>query len=192
VGPGPIGPDHPPDERATVGGMFARYFVELPIPASEAVRALARDPNVWLPGLAERANRRGESLLADVGFGSRGRIHKTVEVEVGEPVVANGATAIPIRWSASGPGGILPALDADLEVAPLGAEGSQLAISARYVPPFGGLGRLIDRAMLARVAESTIKCFLDRVAEAVLAEIHRSDGDEGERATPTSPLRSSS
>ena len=37
-------------------------------------------------------------------------------------------------------------------------------MSARYVPPLGAVGRAIDRALLFRVAEATIKDFLDRVA----------------------------
>ena len=41
-------------------------------------------------------------------------------------------------------------------------------MSARYVPPFGTVGRAIDRAALSRVAEATLKDFLDRVAEAIL------------------------
>ena len=38
-------------------------------------------------------------------------------------------------------------------------------MSARYVPPFGVVGRAIDRAVLSRVAEATLKDFLDRVAD---------------------------
>ena len=41
-------------------------------------------------------------------------------------------------------------------------------MSARYVPPFGTVGRVIDRAALSRVAEATLKDFLDRVAEAIM------------------------
>ena len=45
---------------------------------------------------------------------------------------------------------------------------TQLSISARYVPPLGALGSAIDRALLHRVAEATMKDFLDRVATALL------------------------
>jgi hypothetical protein len=41
-------------------------------------------------------------------------------------------------------------------------------MSARYVPPFGSVGRVIDRAALSRVAEATLKDFLDRVADTIL------------------------
>jgi len=147
--------------------MFARYFVELPIPPEGVVWALSQEPAIWLPLLAEHANRRGDALLAEVGFGDDLRIARSVEIEFGEKVLVGPRTAFPFRWSASGPGGLFPALDADLEVAPLGAKSTHLAISARYVPPLGKLGRLIDRAVLSRVAEATVKDFLDRVARAV-------------------------
>ena len=41
-------------------------------------------------------------------------------------------------------------------------------MSARYVPPFGAVGRAIDRAVLSRVAEATLKDFLDRVADTIM------------------------
>ena len=47
---------------------------------------------------------------------------------------------------ADGRPGLFPALEADLEVAPLAPDRTQLAMSARYVPPLGPLGKAIDRA----------------------------------------------
>ena len=45
---------------------------------------------------------------------------------------------------------------------------TQVAISARYTPPLGALGRAIDRAVLHRVAEATLKDFMDRLRAALL------------------------
>ncbi len=45
---------------------------------------------------------------------------------------------------------------------------TQLSVSARYVPPLGSLGSTIDRALLHRIAEATMKDFLDRIATAML------------------------
>jgi len=149
-------------------GMFARYYVELPIPPARVEDALSGDPATWMTNLAEHANRRGDALLAEVGFGEDLRIARTVEIRFAGSVRVGNKTILPFRWSASGPGGVFPALDADLEVAPLGTESTQLAVSARYVPPLGKLGKLIDRAVLSRVAEATVKDFLDRVAAAVV------------------------
>jgi len=53
------------------------------------------------------------------------------------------------------------------ELGPLGEDRSQLAISARYRPPLGVVGRAVDRVLLHRVAEATLKDFLDRVGEAI-------------------------
>jgi hypothetical protein len=153
--------------------MFARYYVELPLPPEVVERALARDPRVWLPGLAEQANHRGDVLLAEMGFGERIRIRRTVLLELGRPVRSGSKVVSPLRWAASGPAGLFPSLDADLEVAPVGDGRTQLAMSARYVPPFGGVGRVIDRALLSRVAEATLKDFLDRVADKIMISAER-------------------
>src|SRR5215467_363613 len=101
--------------------MFARYFVELPIAQDRVETALAQDPATWMTHLAEHANRRGDALLAEVGFGETLRIARTVEIQFASEVRAGNKAIFPFRWSASGPGGMFPALDADLEVAPLGA-----------------------------------------------------------------------
>jgi len=150
--------------------MFARYFVELPIRADDVERALSRDPRAWLPGPAEQANFKGDRLLAEVGFGEAIHLRRKVTVEIGKPIHASSKSFFPLRWTASGPAGLFPALDADIEVASLGSDRAQLAISARYVPPLGAIGRTIDRALLSRVAEATVKDFLDRVAEAIVGE----------------------
>ena len=151
--------------------MFARYFVELPIEPTRVEDALTQAPETWVPGLAEQANHRGDSLLAEVGFGDDVRVARRVAIEFGQPVRAASKLVLPLRWTAAGASGLFPALEADLEVAPLGPQRSQLAMSARYEPPFGPIGRAIDRTVLFRVAEATLKDFLDRVAAALIADV---------------------
>jgi hypothetical protein len=148
--------------------MFARYFVELPIDPQRIERALTRAPEDWLRGLASEANYRGDMLLADVGFGGRVRVARQVAVELGAPVHTAGKTVLPLRWVPTGAAGLFPALEADLEVAPLASNRTQLAMSARYVPPLGPIGHAIDRAVLYRIAEATLKDFLDRVGDALM------------------------
>lgn len=140
------------------------------MPSDDVERALSRDPREWLPGLAEQANFRGDRLLAEVGLGEAIRLRRNVIVEIGRPIHASSKSFFPLRWTASGHAGLFPALDADIEVAPLGSDRAQLAMSARYVPPLGAVGRTIDRALLSRVAEATLKDFLDRVADAIVSE----------------------
>jgi hypothetical protein len=149
--------------------MFARYFVELPIDFHEADERLTHSHQEWLPGIAGAANERGERLLAEVGFGDDRRVVKEVEIVFRTPMRMPTKTILPMHWAAAGSRSLFPELDADLEVAPLGSHQTQLSMSAQYAPPLGTIGRALDRAVLHRVAEATLKDFLDRVAQAMLA-----------------------
>ena len=100
--------------------MFARYFVELPMDAERVEAALMRSPETWVPGLARDANHHGDALLAEVGFGDDVRVARKVAIEFGDPVRMPSKTVMPLHWAAAGATGLFPALDADLEIAPLG------------------------------------------------------------------------
>jgi len=154
--------------------MFIRYFLDLAVPLDEVEAALLAEPSSWVPGLARDAQDRGEHLLAEVGFDlDEHRIDKEVLVEIGTPHALPWKTMLPISWTATGPERAFPALDADIEIAALGANRTQLSISARYRPPFGALGRAVDKAILHRVAEATVKDFLDGVGARLQARVSR-------------------
>jgi hypothetical protein len=149
--------------------MFIRYYLDLAIAFGSVEEALLAQPEAWVPGLARDAERRGERLLADVGFAfdDSHRVGKQVEIAFGDPHRIPGKTLLPMSWKATSAEHLFPALDADLEVATLGSSRTQLSISARYRPPGGAVGRALDRTLLHRVAEATVKDFLDRVGEAL-------------------------
>ncbi len=149
--------------------MFIRYFLDLSVPFGDVEGALLHAPQEWVPGLAEDAEGRGELLLTEVGFGTDRRVEKQIVIELGAPYRIPSKTLLPMSWRATGPQGLFPSLEADIEVAALGPNRTQLSISARYKPPLGAVGRAIDRALLHRVAEATVKDFLDRVGDALLA-----------------------
>jgi hypothetical protein len=145
--------------------MFLRAYVELDLPIAEVEAALLRTPSEWIPGLASSAEEHGDQLLAEVGFPvSRLQLGKQVEIELGLPVRTSSRTWLPVTWRATGPRGIFPTLEGELEVAALGPHLSQLGLSARYKPPFGLVGESLDRALLHRVAEATVRDFVERVA----------------------------
>lgn len=162
--------------------MFARYYVELALPSAEVEGALVRDPLGWLGDLAEQANHKGDLMLADVGLGGPIHLTRKVLIDLGPPVRAASKTVLPLRWTAADHPGAFPALEADLEVASLGPRHTQLAMSARYSPPLGMVGRMLDRAFLSRIAEVTLKDFLDRVAEAIANSISAPDAAPDEAA----------
>jgi hypothetical protein len=138
--------------------MFARYFVELPFERGRVEQVLNDAPETWLPGYATSANHRGDQLLAEVGFGDDVRIARTVAIDVGAPIRLPTKSVLPVRWTAAGASGLFPALDADLE-------------------------RAIDRALLFRVAEATIKDFLDQVRDRIANEL-AATADEPALADP--------
>jgi hypothetical protein len=149
----------------------------LPHPRAALEKALLSAPESLIPSIASFADDRGHHLLAEVGFPVDGhRVSKNVEIDVGAPVTNTGKTWIPIAWRATGPTGLFPVLDAELEFASLGLELTQLALSGRYQPPLGLVGRTIDKALLSRIAEATIKDFVDRLAQAIEAAMTAAAG----------------
>src|SRR4029453_12737748 len=103
------------------------------------------------------------------------RLRRQVRIQLGEPVRFPSMTSLPLTWEPVGLEGVLPRLDANLELGSLGGDRTQLAISARYRPPLGAVGRAVDRVLLHRVAEATVKDFLDRVGKAITNQA-RTDG----------------
>jgi hypothetical protein len=157
--------------------MFVRYYVEVPLPPEQVEAALLEAPAGWLSALAGEADQRGGGLLADVGVGPFGpRLGRRVAVRIGSPVRLRSKTLLPFTWRPTGGGGLLPDLEGDIELGELGPGQTQLALSARYRPPFGALGRTADWVLLHRVAEATVKDFLDRVATALVRPAGSQDG----------------
>jgi hypothetical protein len=153
--------------------MFIRYYLDLSLPFEEMEEALMAAPEAWLPGVAREAEDRGEQLLGEVGFSfdDDRRLSKEVHIELRPPHRMPGKTLLPLSWKATGAERLFPSLDADLEIAALGRNRTQLSISARYRPPLGVVGKALDRVLLHRVAEATIKDFMDRVGEGIGARV---------------------
>jgi hypothetical protein len=148
--------------------MFVRYYVEVPLATARVEEAMLASPSGWLSAMAGAAQARGDELLTAVGVGPLGpRLGRRVAIELGEPVRFPSMTSLPLTWEPVGMEGLLPRLDATIEVGSLGGDRTQLAISARYRPPLGLVGRAVDRVLLHRVAEATLKDFLDRLGQAI-------------------------
>jgi hypothetical protein len=157
--------------------MFIRYYVELPLPAEQVEHAMLDSPADWLSTVAGEAQQRGDDLLSEVGVGPLGpRLGRRVTIQVGQPVRFPSMTSLPLTWEPVGLEGVLPRLDANIELGALGEDRTQLAISARYRPPLGLLGRTVDRVLLHRVAEATIKDFLDRIGAAITSQTQATKG----------------
>jgi hypothetical protein len=83
--------------------MFARYFVDLPLPAERVERALLDSPAGWLSAMAGAAQERGEDLLTEVGVGPLGaRLGRRMSVRLGQPVRFPSMTSLPLTWEPVG------------------------------------------------------------------------------------------
>lgn len=140
---------------------------------SEVEDDLLAWPAEMLLSPARDAEFRGNLLLAEIGFGTRpARINTSVNLRVDQPIRFPSRTVLPVSWSPAFLEALIPSLDADIELGELGRGRTQLSIGARYASPLESPGETLDRALLHRVAETTVKAFLDRVAEQLSISPH--------------------
>jgi hypothetical protein len=143
--------------------MFAGHEVLL-----EVSFAVARERLVQLTeggsliSASEDAYGRGTASLTRVGAAG---LSKLVRVQLRELASTDRSAGLAIRWEATGPGGgLFPVLDADLRLASAGDQLTLLTMAGVYRPPLGPLGETLDRAILHRVADATIRNFAVWVA----------------------------
>lgn len=95
-------------------------------------------------------------------------VSRLVEVQFGTMATRSGSAVLPLRWQAAGAGGgLFPALDADITVAPYGSAGTLIALAGVYRAPLGPVGVALDRVVMRRVAVATVRRFVRRVEEAI-------------------------
>jgi hypothetical protein len=150
----------PPQRRA----VFIQDFQILKRPYNEIAAQMVADPRTVLGGGLDTARAAGEQLAVKVGpLRWPAVLAKTVEINLG-PIRTHGdALLIGFAWRARGGLSLLPRLEADIEIAPLGPSQSEIVLRGRYEPPGGTIGEKIDELLLHRLADSTIRSFLRAV-----------------------------
>jgi hypothetical protein len=171
--------DAAPPESRRKDVIFLEDFIDVSLPL-EAIRGRCGRHGGWLTALASAALEEGEVLRLQIGpEWAGGRVTRQVEVTVGQTRDRGASCVVPLTWKATGLAGLFPVLDGDLELAPLGSNSCRLTLSATYVPPLGEVGRVLDRAVLHRVAQSTVRSFLAGVAGSL------EEGDDDHEAPPS-------
>ena len=146
------------------GVIFVQDFIDVALPLA-SVRGQFSNTERWLAVLASEAEEDGEALRLQIGpTWAGGLVTREVEVTLGPTHERGESLVVPLVWKATGLTGVFPMLNGDLELAPLGAQRCRLTLAASYLPPFGEVGRALDHALLHRVAQSTVRSFLARVA----------------------------
>ena len=150
--------------------MLVHDFAYIDVPA-EAVRArVLTGPPAWLESMATRATEHGEGLRVRLGpHGTRGALAKRIAVDVGRPVARGGATLIPLTWRATGVDALFPVFCGDIEVAAIGGAETVVSIWGEYDAPLGALGNVLDRLWLHRIAEASVRAFLQELAQSFAA-----------------------
>jgi hypothetical protein len=147
--------------------MFASHEAIVHLPYEVASARLVHLVN-WgaLHSVSETAYEGGGRLLVRVGpFGDLPGLAKLVRVRVLAPVRHETMETVSLRWEATGPAGeLFPVLDADLTLTVDTDDRSRLALVGSYRPPLGRAGAAVDRAIMNRVAISTLGSLLDNIA----------------------------
>lgn len=145
--------------------VFLRYYVELPFPAGKINDLIARLPGEWLDRAAGDANLRGLFMLGTASSSSEPDLTAAdLCVSLSAPQTEGTLMRRNVEWLAIHGDASEPILRGDLELAELGPCRTQLALSAQY-RPFTTAQQTPDHAAAQRIAESTLKAFVDRLAD---------------------------
>ena len=150
--------------------MLVYDFTHIPLPVAAVRSRLLEVTGLWQT-VAAAAYDEGEDLLSRVGpFGPVPGLSKAVSVKAGTVRDRDDGFVMPLQWSATGPTELFPVMQADLEIAPLGAQQTQLRFSGSYDPPMGMVGRQLDRLLLHQLAEATVRALLKQLVATLLVE----------------------
>jgi hypothetical protein len=152
------------------GSVFISAEVNLGLGFNAAQARLA---NLTSGGLLRHASddayRELGASLARVGpLGMAPGLSKLVAVRFGDMAVHENLATVAMRWEATGPEvALFPALDADIVLTRVAEDTTILAVRGVYRPPLGRLGAGLDRVVMRRVAQPTIRAFTHRIGTAI-------------------------
>lgn len=134
---------------------------------------LEGDPAVWLPPPAIHADGAWRVTLHAHEVALPGQLAEHAAlVEVGEPARHDIAVLRGLVWRSASAGGLVPTLEADLELVPLSDDACQLSLLGSYRPPLSVAGDIADRLLGHRIAEACVRRFVLDVADQVTATLH--------------------
>lgn len=144
--------------------MFVEYSTKVDAGLAQVEKELDQI-RANLQDWADIAYREGEQLRARVGPSDS--VAREVNLEIGVAEIHSSGLVYPIHWTASGATLLFPELRADLVLSKDGSTRTALTLKGTYQPPLGMLGRIADRAGLGRVADATVRHWIDRLALAL-------------------------
>ncbi len=79
-------------------------------------------------------------------------------------------TRVDLAWEAAHSQGLFPSMQATLSAWPLSSTETQIEIEGEYRPPLGPVGKVLDAALLHRIAEASVHRLLDDLIEQIRIE----------------------
>lgn len=155
--------------------MLAQGTTLIPYSSIAVTRILADPRHHWTISL----DGDGRAQLAKVGVKvANVAIYKHVRLEVGNSHVEahRDSLMLAVSWTAAGGPPLFPRMEGTLHADPDGIQSTRLTLNARYDPPMGTLGKLLDRALMHRLAQSTMDDFVIRLAASITDELRRETG----------------
>lgn len=119
-----------------------------------------------------------------VEFGRGTSLGRTIDFELGAFEHGSEVGRLPIRWVAKDHAGLFPTMDAEIRLTDLGGARTELRLVGEYEPPLGALGAVVDRVAGHRVAERSVRDFLEGVADRLRARLTAHSESKFWRRTP--------
>jgi hypothetical protein len=135
----------------------------------EVLWSLRQDPRALI-NTATRSPT-GRLYLQVIGF----EVSRALRIELSSMRISEGDARTPVHWEAETQPRFFPTLWGELVAAPAARDNTQLTLTGEYRPPLGLLGRLLDHVIGFRIAQDTLRHFLDDVARQLEAEQLRGD-----------------
>jgi hypothetical protein len=145
----------------------------------EAVRGLLRrSPLEFLGRATTSAAARSNDLagrlkieLGGIELGVEVTIHvRSVQEDEGVAGMSP-VTRVAIGWQASHAPSLFPLLSGQLSAWPLTSSETQIELEGQYTPPLGALGVAVDAAVGHRIAEASVRRFVEDLVEHIRAAL---------------------
>jgi hypothetical protein len=111
--------------------------------------------------------RDGTTIEAGLHLRLLSRFRFPASVEFSTPHAGSAGVVIHLRWRARRLPRLFPVMEADLSLAPLESNETELRFSGTYLPPYGPIGVLGDAIVGSAVATSTARQFIADFARAI-------------------------
>jgi hypothetical protein len=164
-----VGPLSGDNQKAFTGGVFVDHQLLLNVGFGVARARLANLVHSHLLVSASHdVYGAAVTRLAQASPPGPAELSRLVRVQARDVVTGAKSATLALRWLASAPaGGLFPALDADIRLAPVGDQTTLLTLDGAYRPPPGVTGAGLDQAVMQQAAATAVHDLLDRMGAAI-------------------------